>query len=80
MDAANEYPQLLSYYKLESSGPTSDGTIDVLVASRAAIRACQPEKGAHLLFDVRKTVTRSDLDEAQAKLLLAIYTHRIRGH
>ncbi len=71
VDAAKEYPDLLSYYGRETLGANFTGAPDLLAASRSAIKAHQPEKGMHLLIDVWKTVGRSEMARAQAKLLLA---------
>ena len=70
VDAA-KYPQLLSYDGLETLGRSFKGTTDVLLASRAAIRLSQPERKMLLLFELQKTISKYDMIQAQAIMLLA---------
>ena len=71
VDAAHDYPELLSYHGKQLLGYNFEGTTDVLVAKRSAIRAHLPVKGARVLFDLRKHVTDSDLVHAQVRTVLA---------
>lgn len=68
---ATRNPQLLDYSALQTLGFDFEGTTDVLVAERSAVRAHQPEKGARVLFDIRMTITGSEIVDAEARLVLA---------
>ena len=68
---ATRNPQLLDYPALQTLGFDFEGTTDVLVAERSAVRAHQPEKGARVLLDIRRTITGSEIVDAEARLVLA---------
>ncbi|CAL5227940.1 g10987 [Coccomyxa viridis] len=71
VDAAHNYPELLSYYGVRALGYNIEATTDVLVAKRSAVRAHLPVKGARVLFALRKQVADSDLVHAQVRTVLA---------
>ncbi len=71
VNAANNYPQLLSYYGMHALGYNLEATTDVLVAKRSAVRAHLPVKGAQVLFDIRKDIADDDLIRAEVRLVLA---------
>ncbi len=70
VDTVEEHPRLLLYYGLSTLGFEFDGTTDLAVANKSAIRVGKPELGLRLLFDLRKTITKSDIMKAQARVLL----------
>ena len=70
VEAAEQHPHLLMYYGLSTLGFDCDGTTDLAVANKSAIRVSKPELGLQLLFDLRKTITESDVMRAQARVLL----------
>jgi len=70
VDAAR-HPQLLSYDARETLGRIFKGTTAVLLASRAAIRLDEPEREMQLLFELKKAVSKANMIQAQATMLLA---------
>ena len=68
VDAAQDYPELLSGPMLGYN--ITAATTDVLAADRSAVSAGSPQKAMRLLVDIRRTIARSDVDQAQARLLL----------
>lgn len=56
VDAANDYPELLSFDGLELLGFDFKGTANVLMADGAAVRDSQPRKGMRLLFVIREKI------------------------
>ncbi len=68
VDAAQEYPELLSGPMLVYN--ITGATTDVLAAERSAVSAGSPQKAMRLLMDVRRTIARSDVNQARARLLL----------
>ncbi len=68
VNAAQDYPEFLSHQTL---GYNITATTDILAAERSAINAGMPQKAMRLLMDIRKTIARSDVDQAQARLLLS---------
>ncbi len=71
VDASNQLPNFLGYDATETLGYEFSGTASVVAIDRSAIEALEPQKGMDLLLDLRKRVTRGDVIQAQAKLLLA---------
>ncbi len=70
VDAANDYPELLSFDGLEQLGFDFKGTANVLVADTAAMREAQPRKGMRLLFVIREEIAPCDVNCAKATLVL----------
>ena len=68
VDAAQDYPELLSGPMLGYN--ITSATTDVLASERSAVSAGSPQTSMRLLMDIRRTITRSDVDKAQARLLL----------
>ena len=71
VDAARDHPDLLSLFGMETFRHNFTATTDLLVSKSLAIRAHRPEKGAQVLFDIRKEVTEAHSIQAEARLVLA---------
>ena len=70
VDAANDYPELLSFDGLELLGFDFKGTANVLMADGAAVRDSKPRKGMRLLFVIREKIVPCDVNSAKATLVL----------
>ena len=71
VDAAKQYPNLLSYDSSQTLGYDFRGTADFLLTEKGACICFKPMLGMRLLLDISKEVTYRKLIQAQAKLLLA---------
>ena len=71
VDAAQDHPQLLSHEGGKRLGFTFKGTTDLMATTkRSAGGANWPRKGMRLLMDIKPHITRCDIHQAQARLVL----------
>ena len=67
VNAARDYPELLSCHTL---GYNITAASDLIAVNCSAIRDGLPQSGIRLLMDIKQGIAASDVNQAQARLLL----------